>query len=183
MPMQVNLLPSEFRPKPQVRLWAVGLAVALVLNLIVISGYWFILQMEMSDARNKLKSVESEIETTQCNVDELQWKADFQSNVERKGKFIDKQIVESVLWSPALAVIESTLFPGAETITNLSFSGQGSISLTVEVESIKHAVDFWASLQTRTGLEGIWLHTAPEGGSVSFSMTGWYGREVAEDEK
>lgn len=183
MPMQVNLLPTEFRPKPPVRFWPVAIAVALILNLLFISGYWLILQFEMSSTRSIIKTVESEIDTTQCNIDELQWKADLKANLERKQKFIDDEITGSVLWSPALTVIEKSLFPGVKRISNLSFSGNGSISLTAEVESIKNAVDYWASIQTRTGLEGIWLSSAPEGGSISLSMTGWYGREAIGDEE
>ncbi|MGI6364883.1 MAG: hypothetical protein ACOX2G_03915 [Bacillota bacterium] len=79
-------------------------------------------------------------------------------------------------------VIEDSLIPGV-VINSISFSGDGSISITATVDSIKTAVDYWASVQTKTGLEGIWLSNAPAEGSISISMTGWYGREVEEVEE
>lgn len=180
MPMQVNLLPAQYRPKPQVRLWPVILTVFLMLNLIFTGTYWLTLQLELADVRRNVKLVEDEAANVQRLIDEAQWKADYKAAVERKADYIETQTVESVLWSSALDVIEDSLIPGV-VITSISFSGQGVISLSANVDSIKTAVDFWASLQTRTGLEGIWLSQAPAEGSISISMTGWYGREVAEE--
>jgi len=151
-----------------------------MLNLIITGTYWLTLQLEISDARSNLQSMENEVAIIQRQIDESQWKADLKATVGRKSDFISSRVTESVLWSPALDVIEESIIPGV-VITSINFSGQGTISLSATVDSIKTAVDFWASLQTRTGLDGIWLNNAPAEGTISISMTGWYGREVAEE--
>jgi Tfp pilus assembly protein PilN len=182
MQMQVNLLPAQYRPKPQVRLWPIALTIALMLNLIIISTYWLTLQLDLSATRASVQSMENDIANLQRRIDDVQWKADLKAAVVQKSDYISSQVLESVLWSPALEVIEDSLIPGV-VINSISFSGDGSISITATVDSIKTAVDYWASVQTKTGLEGIWLSNAPAEGSISISMTGWYGREVEEVEE
>jgi Tfp pilus assembly protein PilN len=177
--MQVNLLPIQYRPKPQVRFWPIALTIALMLNLIIISTYWLTLQLDLSATKSSIHSLESDMANLQKRIDDLQWKADLEKAVAQKSGYISSRVLESVLWSPALDVIEDSLIPGV-VITSINFSGDGSIDISAEVDSIKTAVDFWASLQTRTGLEGVWLYSAPAEGSISINMTGWYGREVAE---
>ncbi|MGI6365602.1 MAG: PilN domain-containing protein [Bacillota bacterium] len=182
MQMQVNLLPAQYRPKPQVRLWPIALTIALMLNLIIISTYWLTLQLDLSATRASVQSLENNIANLQRRIDDVQWKADLKAAVAQKSDYISGQVLGSVLWSPALDVIEDSLIPGV-VINSISFSGDGSISITATVDSIKTAVDYWASVQTKTGLEGIWLSNAPAEGGISISMTGWYGREVEEVEE
>ena len=182
MPMQVNLLPTQFRPQPQVRIWPVVLTVVLMVNLLLTGTYWLTLFLDLGSTRNQQQSLESEIANIERRIEEAHWRADLKTAVERKSKFISDQIVDSVLWSPALTTIEQSLIPGV-VLTSIGFSGEGSISITATVDSIKTAVDFWASLQTRTGLEGIWLNNAPAEGSIGIGFTGWYGREVPADDE
>lgn len=182
MPMQVNLLPGQYRPKPPVRVWPLALTIALMLNLIIISTYWLTLQLDLSATRASIQSLENDIANLQRRIEDAHWKADLKAAVAQKTEYIDSQIVGSVLWSPALEVIEDSLIPGV-VLDSISFSGDGSISITANVDSIKTAVDFWASVQTKAGLEGIWLSSAPAEGKISISMTGWYGREAKEVEE
>lgn len=182
MAMQVNLLPTRYRPQPQVRLWPIILTVVLSLNLIITGTFWLTLHLDLGETRSKLQGVNNEIASMQRRIDESQWKADLKDAVERKTKFISDQISGSVLWSPALSVIESSLIPGV-VVSSVGFSGDGAISLTAAVDSIEIALNFWASLQTATGLDGIWLYSVPAEGEVSFSFSGWYGREVSANEE
>lgn len=182
MGMQVNLLPAQYRPKPPVRVWPIVLTIVLTVNLILTGTYWLTLFLDQGSLRTKVQAQESENTNIQRCIDELQWKAELKVSVERKAGYISKQIADSILWSPALTVIEDSLLPGV-VITSINLSGDGNISLSAQVDSIKTAIDFWASLQTRTGLEGIWLYNAPAEGSISISMRGWYGREADGNEE
>lgn len=181
MQLQVNLLPTQYRPQPQVRLWPVILTLVLTLNLIITGTYWLTLRLDLAETRTLIQSQETEIANTELRVEEAQWRADLQVAVEKKTEFITTQITDSILWSPALTMIEQSLIPGV-VISSISCSGEGSISVSATVDSIKTAMDFWASLQASSGKEGIWLSNAPAGGTISLSFTGWYGREVPEDE-
>ena len=152
--MQVNLLPIQYRPKPQVRFWPIALTIALMLNLIIISTYWLTLQLDLSATKSSIHSLESDMANLQKRIDDLQWKADLEKAVAQKSGYISSRVLESVLWSPALDVIEDSLIPGV-VITSINFSGDGSIDISAEVDSIKTAVDFGPAFRPGPGLKAF----------------------------
>lgn len=180
MQMQVNLLPPHLRPKPQVRLLPVLIATVLLLSVIATGIYWLVLHLDLSSIRDEIQNQESNIASIERQIRENLWKQELKDSVEKKTSFIASAIEDSILWNPALNLIEKSIIPGV-TVTRIIFSGQGTISITAHTVSIKTGVDFWASIQARSGIEDIWVYKLVDEDVINITIQNWSGREVAED--
>ena len=180
MQMQVNLLPSHLRPKPQVRLLPVLIASVLLLSVIGMGTYWLILSLDLAGTRTEIKDQELNIAAIERGIEDNLWKQTLKDNVATKEDFLKEQTMESVLWYPALDLIEQALLPGVQVET-IVFMGSGRISIDALVDKIKTGADFWASLQAQFNMEDIWVYTISEAKSINLTLNDWSGREVVED--
>ncbi|HCX79362.1 MAG TPA: hypothetical protein DG577_08105 [Firmicutes bacterium] len=181
MQMQVNLLPAQYRPKPAVRFWPILLTIIFMLNSIALSLYWLRLQVEITRAQSSLNSLQSEVNSLQRSVDEAEWKSQLAADVQKKRDFLGTEVTESVLWHPILNAIERAMIPGV-TITNLNCASGGVVSLGGNTETIRTVSEFLGSLQTKTELEVIRIHSAVPEGGFQITLKDWSGRVVDEDE-
>lgn len=179
--MQINLLPVQYKPKPAVRFWPVLLTIVLMLNLLIISSYWLSLQLELNSAQSSLSAIENEVSSLQRQVDEAEWKAQLADTVSTKRDYIKLEETESILWFPLLEAIERAMLPGI-ALTTINSSDSGEIGLSGTPGTITDVANFLGSLQAETGLEIVHLLGVTPEESFQINLSGWYGREVQEDE-
>lgn len=180
MPLQVNLLPREHRPKPAVRIWPVLLAIVFTINIVGMGSWWLFLQLDLAASLTELAIISNDVVQLDQQVQEAEAAAVLQTGVQVKRDYINNVIASSRCWHPFLDALEGAMVPGV-SINNFSAAATGAVTLAGTSDSVESVTDFLGSLQVKTGLPVVRVSSIVPEGSFQIALEGWTGREIQEE--
>lgn len=139
MMRRIDLLPQAYvqRRRDRRSVTLILLAGALVVLLLI--GWYFLLQSDISTARNDLSAIRTQNAALQAQIDELQRFAELDAEVKAKTTALQTVFAGDVDW-PAIMTEIAMVVPGEvwlDTLTASSRNTEGSTSVPSETNPIR----------------------------------------------
>jgi Tfp pilus assembly protein PilN len=182
MMKRIELLPARYAEKRRQRQLVSGvMAVGVVLVLLLV-GWWFLLESQISDKQDELAEVRAQNAQLQAQIDELQRFADLQEEVETKQAALVTVMTGDVDW-PRLFTELAMVVPGEAWLDGLTASaavleggapvGTETAPVRISDETVFGRVTFAGRSLTMPGVakwlirlgtvrqfEAVWLNSA-----------------------
>lgn len=121
MMKRIELLPPRYAERRRQRQLVSGVMVVGVVLVLLLIGWWFLLESQISDKRDELAEVQAQNAQLQAQIDELQRFADLQAEVETKQAALVTVMTGDVDW-PRLMTELAMVVPGEAWLTTLNAS-------------------------------------------------------------
>jgi Tfp pilus assembly protein PilN len=139
MMKRIELLPARYAERRRQRQLVSGVVAVGVVLVLLLVGWWFLLESQISDKRDELAEVQAQNAQLQAQIDELQRFADLQAEVETKQAALVTVMTGDVDW-PRLMTELAMVVPGEAWLDNLTASAavlEGATTVGTETAAVR----------------------------------------------
>lgn len=139
MMRRIELLPAVHLERRRQRRNLGLVAVAGIVLLLAVLGYWFILGVQINEARGELAQVQARNTELQAEIDSLQRYAELENEVQTKRAALATVMAGDVDWPSVLTEV-AMVVPGEIWLTNLSASAgqtEGATAVGTETAAVR----------------------------------------------
>jgi Tfp pilus assembly protein PilN len=139
MMRQVDLLPERYAQRRRERRDIALIAIAGLLVLVLLIGYWFILGTRVSNEKNNLADAQAHNAVLQAQINKLQVFANLEEEVAAKREALATVMTGDLNW-PAVMTEIAMVIPGDVWLTELTASAgatEGSVPAGTETNPIR----------------------------------------------
>jgi Tfp pilus assembly protein PilN len=139
MMRQVDLLPERYAQRRRERRDIALIAIAGLLVLVLLIGYWFILGTRVSNEKNHLADAQAHNAVLQAQINKLQVFANLEEEVAAKREALATVMTGDLNW-PAIMTEIAMVIPGDVWLTELTASAgatEGSVPAGTETNPIR----------------------------------------------
>jgi Tfp pilus assembly protein PilN len=211
MMRQVDLLPERYAQRRRERRNIAFVALAGLLVLVLLIGYWVVLGSRVSDEQGKLADAQAHNAALQEEINKLQVFADLEAEVNAKRTALVTVMAGDLNW-PAIMTEVAMVIPGElwlETVTASAGTTEGSVQAPTETNVIRISdntpvgrIQFDGKALTMPGVakwlirlatvkrfDAVWLSSAiaeeeaanPTPGLITFTNTVELGEKALSD--